>query len=264
MSWEALAWAKQRRGLGCQGKMLLFLLAEKTGSTHSCYPSVARLAEEMEVSERTVQRLLAKFEDLGLIKRTPRNRRTTVYTLIIDQITVTPADNVVTEAQVEMGDSESPMGDNGPAKGDRNAVKGDSQSVTPRVTAKVSPEHQKNTTKNNYSVELALSDDSGMYLVQAEEVEITARVCTAAWVDEIRRNDVEPSKAQIGRVARTCKELLDKNDGVRVLEAAKAAGAAGHAAIDSSMTIAAGKGFAPIKKARPPRVDVKTGMQLDW
>lgn len=249
MSWEALAWAKQQKGLGTQGKLLLILLAEKTGSTHSCYPSVARLADEMECSPRTVQRLLAKFDADGLIRRTPRKRRTTVYTLLLTAITITPADCVVMEDdQVEMGDTESPMGDN-------PALMGDNQTVTPRVTPCVSPEPQKNTSTSGGSDELALADDDGaLFLVKAERVEITAQVVVAAWVDEIRKNDVEPSKAQIGRVARMAKELLEKNNGDRVLTAARHAGAQGHAAIDSALTITHGKPFEDRRPQKPSSV----------
>jgi DNA-binding MarR family transcriptional regulator len=241
MSWEAMAWAKQQKGLGAQGKLLLILLAEKTGSTHSCYPSVARLADEMEVSERTVQRLLAKFDEAKLIRRTPRKRRTTVYTLLLTSIVTTAADNVVMEdPQVEIGDNRSPIGDS----------MGDTQTVTTRVTPRLSPEPQKNTNTSG-GAELALADTDGtLFLVRAEEVNIDARVVVAAWVDEVRKNGTEPSKAQVGRVAKTAKELLEKNQATRVLDAARHAGEHGHGSIDSALTILNGK---PFESRRPEK-----------
>lgn len=251
-----MAWAKQQRGLGSQGKLLLILLAEKTGSTHSCYPSVARLADEMEVSDRTVQRLLAKFEELKLIRRTPRKRRTTVYTLLLTSIATTAADNVVMEdPEVEIGDNLSPIGDN----------RGDTQTVTTGVTPRLSPEPQRNTSTSG-GAELALADTDGtLFIVKAEEVDINAQVVAAAWIDEIRKNDVEPSKAQIARVAKTAKELLAKNQGTRVLDAARHAGEHGNAAIDSALTILNGKPFTPRRPTLGPSThrDPLSGMQVE-
>lgn len=62
-----------------------------------------------------------------------------------------------------------------------------------------------------------------------------------AWVDALRTTGVEPSKSQIGQVGKLAKELLEKNDPTRVLEAARAAGGKGFASIDRELTAMAGK-----------------------
>lgn len=148
MSWEALAWAKQQRGLGPQGKLLLILLAEKAGSTHSCWPSIARLADELEASERTVQRLLARFELEGLITRTVRYRKTSLYTLQMKSIYVTPVDDTdvdeTDDGSEDKGDSVTPM----PPRVTNLAPKGDREAPS-RVTPRLSPEHHLVTKDKN-------------------------------------------------------------------------------------------------------------------
>lgn len=138
MSWEALAWAKQQKGLGQSGKMLLFLLAEKAGSDYAAWPSITRLADEMECSDRTVQRHLERLESKGKIKR--RFRRvgkrnlSTVYVLqMAGGDNVTPPD----ETGLEVVSSETPFDDNLDTPGDT--------AVSPTV---VSPECHPNTSKN--------------------------------------------------------------------------------------------------------------------
>lgn len=142
-------------------------------------------------------------------------------------------------------------------------------------TGEPSPVNQPPLKKTNIKktitsggAELALADDDGaLFLVKAEPVEVTAQAVTAAWIDKIRENGVEPTRAQIGRVARTAKELLAGNDGTKVLEAAKHAGHHGNAAIDSALTILNGKPFEPRTASRPARPQFQkttaTGMILD-
>lgn len=87
---------------------------------------------------------------------------------------------------------------------------------------------------------------------------ITAQDVVRAWVDACRANGVEPSKAQIGQVARTAKELLGKNQPDRVLAAAQQAGQRGYVNIDRELTAMAAKPHlrpvpvAPDRAALPP------------
>lgn len=72
--------------------------------------------------------------------------------------------------------------------------------------------------------------------------DITAQTVTAAWVDAVQQGTgTAPSKSQIGQVARTAKELLERNDPQRVLDAARAAGASGFTSIDRQLTMSAGR-----------------------
>lgn len=261
MSWEALAWAKQTTGLGTSKKFLLVLLAEKADGFR-CWPSVGTLAREMECSPRTVQRLLSELLDAGVIEREARyrpngSRTTDLILLVRGGDNLSPQSDQAEPAEVDLGPERHPPHD--------------TQTVTPPMTARVSPpEHHKNPKENlptpSGRSEVAWTDtDGAMFLLQAEPVEITAQVVVAAWVDAIRENGVEPSKAQIGRVARTAKELLAKNNGDLVLEAARHAGEHGHAAIDSSMTFAAGKPLKPKLRSHGPsvKIDQSTGRQVE-
>ncbi len=69
----------------------------------------------------------------------------------------------------------------------------------------------------------------------------TAREVVAAWVDGCRENQVEPSKSQVGQVAKLAKELLGGNDPQRVLDAAGSAGRKGFPSIDRELTAQAAK-----------------------
>ncbi|WP_422073920.1 helix-turn-helix domain-containing protein [Tranquillimonas rosea] len=68
MSHEATNWAFQQRGLKPATKMVLLALANCHNPHHGCFPSKKRLAEDCEMSERSVSDHLKKLEDLGLIK----------------------------------------------------------------------------------------------------------------------------------------------------------------------------------------------------
>lgn len=87
---------------------------------------------------------------------------------------------------------------------------------------------------------------------------ITAQTVTAAWVDGVRRNGVDPPQSLIGQVARTAKQLLDgDNDPERVLDAACRAAAKGFATIDRELLRSTGDPDAD-------RRDPKTGRIVDW
>lgn len=95
----------------------------------------------------------------------------------------------------------------------------------------------------------------------AEPTTITAQTVTAAWIDAVQATGTAPSKSQIGQVAKTAKELLERNDPQRVLDAAKDAGAAGYTTIDRQLTVAAGRSGT---HGRAQRRDPNTGRAVDW
>lgn len=74
MSWEALAWAKNQKIGNAALKFLLVMVAEKADSDNECWPSNARLADEVECSVRTIQRGLDELEQRGLIRREQQRR----------------------------------------------------------------------------------------------------------------------------------------------------------------------------------------------
>jgi len=94
---------------------------------------------------------------------------------------------------------------------------------------------------------------------------ITAQTVAAAWIDACRDGTgAEPSRSQVGQVARLAKELLASNDAGRVLAAARSAGAGGFAAIDRELTAQAGRQRAAPTAWAPLPIDPTTGKPVDF
>ena len=75
MSWAASAWAKSVRTGSTSRKVVLLCLAERADSdTGTCFPAQATIADEAEVSTKTVERALADLQAGGLIARKIRRR----------------------------------------------------------------------------------------------------------------------------------------------------------------------------------------------
>ena len=63
-------------------KLVLLALADRADKeTGQCWPSLARIAEDTELSVTTVKRRLNKLEERKLIKRDQRDHNSTLYTL---------------------------------------------------------------------------------------------------------------------------------------------------------------------------------------
>lgn len=63
-------------------KLVLLALADRADKeTGQCWPSLARIAEDTELSVTTVKRRLNKLEERGLIRRDQRDHNSTLYTL---------------------------------------------------------------------------------------------------------------------------------------------------------------------------------------
>lgn len=90
MSHKATNWAFSQRGLNASEKLVLLYLADRHNPDYGCFPSQQRLAEDAEVSRRTVGSALDSLEEKGLIRRErrvdPRTRRqmTTRYILAFE------------------------------------------------------------------------------------------------------------------------------------------------------------------------------------
>lgn len=69
MSHKALIWATQRRGLKPATKLLLIQLADHHNPVNGCFPGQELLAEECEISVRSVREHLGILENMGLIRR---------------------------------------------------------------------------------------------------------------------------------------------------------------------------------------------------
>ena len=69
MSHVATNWAIKQRGLKPATKIVLFYLADRHNPDHGCFPSQKTLAEDAEMSERSVRDHLDILEQKGLIQR---------------------------------------------------------------------------------------------------------------------------------------------------------------------------------------------------
>ena len=74
MSYKALSWALQQKGLKPITKIVLIALADRHNPDHGCFPSIGKIAEDCEICEKSVYVHLLVLEKAGLIARTGRIR----------------------------------------------------------------------------------------------------------------------------------------------------------------------------------------------
>lgn len=74
MSVAAVKWALRQAVGSSSAKFVLMVLAEHADDAARCFPSQALIAEETELSERSVRTQLRLLEDAGLIRRTHQQR----------------------------------------------------------------------------------------------------------------------------------------------------------------------------------------------
>lgn len=77
MSHAATNWAVKQRGIPAAAKIVLWHLADRHNPDRGCFPSQARLAEDCELSRRSLNDQLQRLEDAGLIRREKRIDPTT-------------------------------------------------------------------------------------------------------------------------------------------------------------------------------------------
>lgn len=91
MSVQAMTWAFSLKLGSPSLKVTLLALANRVDDYNTCYPGVTRLANETDLSERTVRTCIGKLEKLGLLRRTRRHthhgyRTSNSYTLMVGTI----------------------------------------------------------------------------------------------------------------------------------------------------------------------------------
>lgn len=70
-------------------KLLLIAIADRADKdTGQCWPSIARLCEDTEMSRASVTRRLTLLEEKGFIVRTQRDQQSTLYTLSLTETTL--------------------------------------------------------------------------------------------------------------------------------------------------------------------------------
>ena len=90
MSFQAMAWAIQQRTGDPLAKLLLLALANYADEHNESWPSLSRLADDLELSRRSITNKLDVLEQNNLVMRRSVTTRTgafdhTVYTLCVDE-----------------------------------------------------------------------------------------------------------------------------------------------------------------------------------
>lgn len=86
MSFKHMAWAFQSLIGDPMAKLLLIALADRADKeTNQCWPSLARLSQDTELSSATIKRKLNYLEERGFITRTQRDQTSTLYTLALSE-----------------------------------------------------------------------------------------------------------------------------------------------------------------------------------
>lgn len=136
MSVQALSAAFDMRGIGASEKLVLLALANYANEKMVCWPSQDTLAEDTELSERTVWSALKNLEAKEVIARQPRKRAdgtraSDVFTLLFpEHMRAKPAAKVAKSARNSCED-QSQIASDHPA------------TVATHTTFEPSPNHQK-------------------------------------------------------------------------------------------------------------------------
>ncbi|MAO22113.1 MAG: hypothetical protein CMJ25_15300 [Phycisphaerae bacterium] len=80
MSFKATNWALTVKGLKPATKIVLIYLSDRHNPDYGCFPSVARLAVDCEMSERSVHYHIDELERRGLVSRRQRTKANGIKT----------------------------------------------------------------------------------------------------------------------------------------------------------------------------------------
>lgn len=133
MSVEAIVWAKRTRFGSPHKKLIVLVLADYADEAWSCFPGQVLIADQTELGERTVRRLLAELESDGVIRREHRQRPDGSRTS--DRIYLAGGTPESTENPT--GQQRQPTGQ--PRQSNRPPVAGHEPSVDPTVEPSGSP-----------------------------------------------------------------------------------------------------------------------------
>jgi DNA-binding transcriptional ArsR family regulator len=149
MSHAATNWAIRQRGLKPAAKVVLWHLCDRYHPDHGCFPSLDTLADDCEMSRRSVQDQLAVLEAAGLVRvekmprehgHTPRNR----YRLAFENAPDSHGQNLPLaksalgkKAPSPLANSRNDLGQNLPTNLVRGTSKGTSNSVARKRGARL-------------------------------------------------------------------------------------------------------------------------------
>lgn len=102
-SWDYLAAVRKiRSGITSTDKHVLLTLASYVNHAGECFPSVAQIAEDTLMSEKSISRSLARLLEAGLVRREERTRRNGSRTTDL-LILVVGVDNLSEESAILSG-----------------------------------------------------------------------------------------------------------------------------------------------------------------
>lgn len=108
MSFKHIAWAMHIHVGDPMAKLLLIALADRADKeSNQCWPSLARLCADTEMSMATVTRRLNYLEENGFIRRNKRDQTSTLYTLSLTERPLS-----LTETPPSLPQSVEPINDN--------------------------------------------------------------------------------------------------------------------------------------------------------
>jgi hypothetical protein len=122
-------------------KFVLLALADNANDDKTCWPSIPNIAKKTSCSERTVLRSLAELEKMGLIEKTRRFNRSTVYLLKPNHDILSPPDTV------------------SPSENSNSDI------LSPLEVTQCHPNHQGTVKKD---IDLSLSSNTDLYPVNSE------------------------------------------------------------------------------------------------
>lgn len=185
---------------GATAKLLLLCLADYADSDWSCWPSQERLAAEVQVSVRSLNRHLGALKDLGLISS---ERRMDGQRRMSDLLTIDH------DALVDL-----PLAVHGPVD---KPIRKAPRSTEPEHAnlAHASSEHAKSRRENTPNH--ALSDEDTTYLEPSVEPSVRAAVAadpdpglSTSTAEVVPIKPVDPTKAEARRLAQLAFEQSPK------------------------------------------------------
>lgn len=198
-----MTWAFNQAVSG-NDKLVLLALADNADADGSCFPSHAVLAKKASVSERTVQTVLGRLQEAGLIHWERRNsqatgyRSTNRYYLHIDGLTAESAVWPNGKSEEPNGKSDAPNGNLLQFEGNHQkepSVKNHAQmsfdefwNLYPRKVDKIGARRAWNKAIKTASVEVIMAG-LRRYLASVAGKELTFVAHPSTWLNRERWND---------------------------------------------------------------------------
>lgn len=230
-SWKATAWAVDQKCGGPGPKAVLLVLASRCDENYSCFPGQELIAEETEQSVSTVRRQLKALDEAGLItrerrQRTDGSRTSDRYYLQVEtagqeqpvNLNARRANRSTEQGPTGQPDHDLPVNGDGAGTGQGNTPDEEDAPLGDAAAPAVEPSNGDAANDGGFACE-------GMPEPEPkQEKPPGAHDVTQVYVDAFREHAAgrDPLKADIGKVAKAAKLLLNDGVGFDVVKAAAA------------------------------------------